>query len=171
MSKFSKKFMSRHPFAKSATSTFKQYTPEHGVELTQRGATNEEVRKQEEEERIGQRVQDLETNIEISEDASEREGMSGTSISKARDWTENKSYEDLSQDQINKLAKTGDNPATPAHIRKQIQGFLDSGKNPGEGTKEAPVDAFTRSYFKEQGIENPTEADYRVAERMYSKSK
>ena len=140
------------------------------VDRTQRGATNEEIRKQKEEERINQRVQDFETNVEISEDASKTRG--GMKLQDARSIIEGgTSYSELSQEQINKLARTAKNPATPSRIRKQIQGYLDSGKNPGKEAEKAPVDVFTENYFKEQGIENPTEADYRVASRMYSKSK
>ncbi len=140
------------------------------VDRTQRGATNEEIRKQKEEERINQRVQDFETNVEISEDASKTRG--GMKLQDARSIIEGgTSYSELTQDQINKLARTAKNPATPSRIRKQIQGYLDSGKNPGgEKPDEYPVDAFTRNYFKDKGITNPTEADYRVAAHMFQRS-
>ena len=80
-----------------------------------------------------------------------------------------KDYSSLSQAELNQLSRSLEN--LPSKFRKQLQGYLEAGKNPEGETKEAPVDAFTRNYFKEKGIENPTEADYRVASRMYQRSK
>ena len=171
MSKFSKKFMSRSPFAKSTASALKDHTPEHGVTRDQRGATNEEVRQAEEDKRLSDASREFDTNVAINKDATE-EASGGEfgmySVAKARDMME-KDYSSLSQAEINKLSRSLKN--LPPKFRKQLQGYLEAGKNPEGETKEAPVDAFTRKYFKEQGIDNPTEADYRVAERMYSKSK
>lgn len=171
MSKFSKKFMGRSPFAKSTASAFKSHTPEHGVTREQRGATNEEVRQSKEDERLSNASKEFDTNVAINKDATEKasDGEHGMySVAKARDMME-KDYSSLSQAEINKLSRSLEN--LPSKFRKQLQGYLEAGKNPEGETKEAPVDAFTRNYFKEKGIENPTEADYRVASRMYQRSK
>ena len=171
MSKFSKKFLGRSPFAKSTASAFKEHTPEHSATREQRGLTNEEVRQSEEDDRLSDASKEFDTNVAINKDATEEasDGEVGKySVAKVRDMMK-KDYSSLSQAEINKLSRSLEN--VPSKYRKQLQGYLEAGKNPEGETKEAPVDAFTRNYFKDQGIENPTEADYRVASRMYQKSK
>jgi len=162
-------------------SSFKQVMTEQEMAA----ASIREARENKQREQDSMRSEEAADRSKVSNDAADHVNQDGLrlssySIPDVRAMLEDGSLDEenwsnLSQEQINKLSSSVQNRnglnSLPVKMQKHLSEILESRQRISEVKPKGGIVAFEGDYFKEKGITEPTDVEYRVMQRAYESQK